>query len=764
MDLTVSRATPLADRLTTARGQAGVLAVFTATLFLSALLLFSVQPMFAKMVLPQLGGSPSVWAVSTCFFQAVLLAGYCYAHLLNRYVEPRLAPLVHLTVLAVAYLAMPIGLPVGASEPPTSGAYLWLIGMLGAGVGLPFFAVSANAPLLQAWFSRTGNPHANDPYFLYGASNLGSLLALLSYPVLIEPMFGLSQQSGIWSHGFLLLAACIAGAGLMMVALGGNAAEAPAYEATTTAAAEKLTLIQRARWVLFSAVPSGLLVAFTTHLSTDIAAAPFLWVIPLALFLLTFVLVFRDKAMIPHGLMVRLQPLLIALTIFTLMGTMFEWWQSTLIVFASFIVTTLVAHRALYEDRPAASHLTEFYLWMSFGGVIGGMFAGIIAPQIFNATYEFPLLLTLGMLCRPGVFADADEAEQHLIKVAGGLAIGALVLGLVTKHTQPEANAWMFGMFAILTGFVLLLVYAKSAKIQAIIIGLLASMAVFMPSNLNRGEPSRSFFGVLRVQENEDGSVRRFVHGTTRHGAQRLKDANGNAILPPIPATYYHSASPMALAVGVARDVSGKAPADFRAGIIGLGIGSMACYAKPEESWRFYEIDAAVLRIAADPKRFNFLSSCRPNADVVLGDARLTVAKEAEHSFDYLQIDAFSSDSVPTHLLTSEAVKLYLSKLTDKGVLAMHVSNRHLDLAPVAAASALAIPGASVAIVRSNPVDVSVDKAASVVVLVTKDAASMAPIKAWPDAQMQDHATVTAWTDDYSDIISAMWRVYGAKN
>ena len=200
MDALLSPA-QLAGKLSTERGQAAVLATFTATLFLSALLLFSVQPMFAKMVLPQLGGSPSVWAVSTCFFQAVLLAGYCYAHLLNRFVEPRLAPLVHLIVLAVAYLAMPIALPAGASEPPTDGAYLWLIGILSVGVGLPFFAVSANAPLLQAWFSRTGNPHAQDPYFLYGASNLGSLLALLSYPVVIEPIMGLDEQSNAWTRG-----------------------------------------------------------------------------------------------------------------------------------------------------------------------------------------------------------------------------------------------------------------------------------------------------------------------------------------------------------------------------------------------------------------------------------------------------------------------------------------------------------------------------------------------------------------------------------
>jgi spermidine synthase len=312
----------------------------------------------------------------------------------------------------------------------------------------------------------------------------------------------------------------------------------------------------------------------------------------------------------------------------------------------------------------------------------------------------------------------------------------------------------------IAVGSAFLVFYNSFAKLQVVIVGILAAVVVVLPSLLNRGEPSRSFFGVLRVLESEDGKVRRFLHGTTSHGAQRLADDNGKAIMPPVPATYYHPKSPMAMAVQVARDATGKPADQFRAGIIGLGVGSMACYARNEEAWRFYEIDPAVVTIAADQKRFNFLSACRPNADIVIGDARLTIAKEQPASFDYLQVDAFSSDSVPTHLLTAEAVKLYLDKLTDKGVLAMHVSNRHLDLAPVAAAAALATPGTHVAIVRSNPANPGLDAAPSVVVIVTKDEASLAPVKAWSDAKGQSAPVVKAWTDDFSDVVSALWRVY----
>ena len=504
-----------------------------------------------------------------------------------------------------------------------------------------------------------------------------------------------------------------------------------------------------------------MLVAFTTHLTTDIAAAPFLWVVPLALFLLTFVIVFRDVPLVQHTLMIRVQPLLAGIALLTLSGPGFDTWQSSLGAFAAFIVTTLVAHRALYEDRPSARYLTAYYLWMSFGGVVGGIFAAIVAPQIFNSTYEFPLLLTLGMLCRPGVFGNASAGDSRILKIASAGAVVALAAGFIIRWGLTDHVAWIYSVCLLASGLVIIFLSTDRAKLQVLIVGTLAAVVVFLPSTLNRGSPSRSFFGVLRVVETNDGKVRRFLHGTTSHGAQRMVDASGAAILPPVPATYYHATSPMALAVEMARRSKSPADGQFHAGIIGLGIGSMACYAKGGEAWRFYEIDAAVVKIAADPAKFNFLSACRPNADIILGDARLTISKERPGSFDYLQVDAFSSDSVPTHLLTVEAVRLYLDKLADNGVLTMHVSNRHLDLAPVAAAAARAIPGTSVAIVRSEPAAQAVDATTSIVVVIAKHAAPLAAISGWPGATIQAALPVTPWTDDYSDVISALWRVYG---
>ncbi len=365
-------------RIATRAGDRTALAVFAGALFLSAALLFSVQPMFARLVLPTLGGSPSVWAVAMCFLQATLLLGYGYAHLLNRYGGARLGLALHLILLAAALASLPFGLPEMLGPPPAEGAYLWLIGVLTLGVGLPFFAVSANAPLLQAWFARTDHPDAADPYFLYGASNLGSLLALLAYPVLVEPLFGLARQGAIWADGLALLA------GLVLVWL------TPAT-ATAIVEAAASTWTDRCAWVLLAMVPSGLLVAFTTHLTTDLASAPFLWVLPLAVFLATFILTFRDRPIVPHRWALAVQPVAVAAAAAGLILPGAADWTWGLFLgagFVAFVATTLVAHRILYERRPASSGLTAFYLWMSFGGVLGGVFAGLLAPQIFDEVQE----------------------------------------------------------------------------------------------------------------------------------------------------------------------------------------------------------------------------------------------------------------------------------------------------------------------------------------------------------------------------------------
>jgi hypothetical protein len=736
-----------------------LVATFVATLFLSALLLFSVQPMFARMVLPKLGGSPSVWAVSMCFFQATLLAGYAYAHLLNRFVAPYIAPAVHLLLLGATVLTLPVAVPAGWAEPPAGNAYAWLMGLLAVGVGAPFFGVSANAPLLQAWFARSGHPQATDPYFLYGASNLGSLTALLAYPILVEPFTGLAFQSALWAVCFFALGLLISACGLLTAARDG-AERAPAV---STRVAARPTRQQRSLWITLSFVPSGLLVAFTSYVTTDIASAPFLWVIPLAIFLGTFILVFRERPIIPHSAMLLLQPILVAAVLFGISTAGNRGWViASISGTLAFFVTTMVCHRELYERRPDSDNLTEFYLWMSFGGVLGGMFSALAAPQLFNAIWEYPLLLATGMALRPGALrwprvAEAAElAVIALVLLAAMLGIRAALSAQLLSSPQAELSR----IFIIIGCGSVAFLNATRPFRQLVFIAIAGVAIVVLPSAMSRGVAERSFFGTHRVTMTTDGHMRLLMHGTTIHGAERITDEAGNRLALPVPATYYYPGSPMARGVMAARDLAKDDHSALRVGIVGLGAGSMACHSRPEEAWRFFEIDPLVVKIARDARQFSFLTRCRPNADIVVGDARLTLAKEKDASFDYLVIDAFSSDSVPVHLMTVEAVRLYLQKLAPDGLLALHVSNRHLDLVTVAGAVARAIPGAHALLADDRAPERGFDAASSYVVLISRSAKAMKRIEGWPDARPIDTLGTAAWTDDYSNVLAALWRKY----
>src|SRR5512134_2039042 len=410
-----------------ARPGAPVLAAFTLTTFLSAVLLFSIQPMFTKMVLPVLGGAPSVWAVALCFFQGALLAGYCYAHLLMRRVPTRATGFVHLAFYAAAFLALPIGLPASWGEPPAGEPYFWQLGLFAVAIGLPFVAVAANAPLLQAWFAATGHVDGRDPYFLYAASNLGSLLALLGYPLVLEPALGLSSLSGLWTIGFAMLAAALAVCFLTVLRAGPAAAARISADEGPAAAAPRWS--DRFAWIGLALVPSALLTAFTTHVTTDIASAPLLWVVPLSLYLLTFVLVFRERALIPPRLLLALHLAAVIVALVQLAQTRHDtWFVSSAAGVAVFFTSAMVAHRTLYDARPAARYLTEFYLLMSLGGVLGGLFAALIAPRILPEVFEYPLLLALSVACRPGALAFSRKSPREplwLFLIAG---IGVLLL------------------------------------------------------------------------------------------------------------------------------------------------------------------------------------------------------------------------------------------------------------------------------------------------------------------------------------------------
>jgi hypothetical protein len=703
------------------------------------------------------------------FFQAALLAGYLYAHLLITRSPPHLTGLIHLGVCVVAVICLPIGLSRLWGDPPAGEPYFWQLGMFATSIGLPFIAVSANAPLLQAWFARTGHPNARDPYFMYAASNLGSLIALLGYPFFLEPAFGLSALSHLWAYVFALLVISIGVSFfLMRGAQVGGASEAPA-EPTATAASIPPTLLQRLSWTGLAFVPVGLMTAFTVHLTTDVASAPLLWVIPLALYLLTFVLVFRDSPFVSRDTLLFLHLVALVVALITLSQTRSEsWFVTSSTGIAVLFTTAMLAHRTLYEARPATQYLTEFYLWMSFGGALGGLFTALVAPNIFTQIYEYPLLLALSMACRPGAlnfsFTSPEEKKDELTMLWLIAAVG--ILAILWLPTLALSNGFTMGQWGTTALVVMVLGAALLANVhspqrQTIVAILMCAALVWLPSSVNRGEAQRSFFGVYRVQPSEDGEYRILMHGTTLHGAQRFWGEEGNPVEDTTPATYYYPGSPIGKTIAKRREVLGAKKGRY--GIVGLGAGSSACHMQEGETWRFFEIDPTVIKIAKDPKNFTFISKCQPDIDIVVGDARLTMAKEKDASFDLFIIDAFSSDAIPMHLLTSEAVTMYLNKLKSDGVVLLHTSNRYLDLESVLSATLRELPsGTAGIIVSDNEADGSYAQSTSNVVIFTKSEEALQPYRALSGVIELDDGGLRPWTDNYSDLLGPfMNRVRG---
>lgn len=731
------------------RRRAAFLPLYAGTIFLSAFLLFGVQPMFTKMVLPVLGGSPSVWSVAMVFFQALLLAGYAYAHALARYAPPRLAAPLHLAVMAGALLTMPIGLAAGWGRPPGDGEAAWLLGLFLVSVGLPFFALAANGPLLQTWFARSDHPHAGDPYFLYGASNIGSFAALLAYPLAIEPFLPLAAQSRSWMAGFAALACLIAACAV--VAAGRTAAASRPITEATRAAGHGGVWRERLGWVLLSLVPSGLLISVTAHISTDVAAAPLLWVAPLALFLLTFVLAFRDRPILSGDALARLQVWGAALALILWNGS--SWMAVGIAVHLGlFFVNAMICHGALYRRRPPAARLTEFYLCLSLGGVVGGILCGLVAPQVFATVLEYPLLLIVALACRPG-FLDLDRA-----RVRSGLRVGAAIvilvfLGDLAAETLVPAGWIQAGLLAILCAGTMA-VWRKPEHVAPFALSAFL-IAALMNGAVGAGT-SRSFFGVHKVRVSADGRFRLLSHGTTLHGAMRILNEDGTpATDRPEPTTYYGLEGGIGTAIRAVRDARGGGLGAVAA--IGLGTGSLACHAADREDWTFLEIDPEVVRIARDPALFRFLSVCAPDTRIVLGDARLTLADEPAGK-GLIVVDAFSSDAIPTHLMTREALALYLAKLDATGALVVHISNRHLELRHILAR--VAAEQGLVLYLRFDRVRESGEtryRAPSIVAAIARDPGHLGALAAeggW--TRIDPDMTRRPWSDDFTNVIEAM--------
>jgi hypothetical protein len=732
------------------------LVVYTAAIFVSALLLFSVQPLFTKMVLPRLGGSPAVWSVAMVFFQSLLLAGYAYAHYLTM-ASNRIVPVVvHLLLLVAAIVTLPLSIRSGWGEPPTSGYAFWLLGLFAVSIGLPFFALAANNPLLQAWFVRTGHPNGPDPYFLYASSNIGSFLALLSYPVLLEPMFTLRTQNLLWTGGYGLLILLIAACGVLLLQSPPNAAalNMPADDAHGLAP----SWMVRARWTFLAAVPSGLLIAVTAHISTDVAAAPLLWVLPLSLYLLTWVLVFQSRPLLPHWLMLLLQPLAIAgVVILLAVGSE----QNLLLTLGGhqlcFFVIAMACHGELARTRPAAKYLTGFYVALSFGGMVGGLFAGLIAPFTFSWVAEYPILLALATLCRPSIPERLPRLVQWYWPLLGAIAVALILPAYYVGHIfywLDDQRSWMIGAVGVLAALMALGFNGSRWKVFVTVAVALVLLRAY-PSDAGRVETVRSFFGVHKIVVTPNGQYHVLMHGTTIHGAEKFKNDDGTPVTGrPEPITYYHKDGGIGQAITAMRERKG---APLRVAVIGLGSGSLTCASEPAEDWKFFEIDQTMVDSARDPKYFTYIQKCEPGLKPVIGDARLTLAKEPSATYDLIIVDAYSSDAIPMHLATEEAMEIYKDKLAPHGAVVMHVSNRHLALGGVAAgiSQANGLKSLVCSFAASRDADYVFS---TTVVIAARDAADMGNLTSSSDCTLREDGNV--WTDDYSNILRAIWEKY----
>ena len=739
------------------------------TLFVNAALLFAVQPMFSKMVLPMLGGTPAVWNTCMLFFQSALLGGYLYAHVTSRWLDVRKQSILQIALFALTFLTLPVAVASGWRPTGSEMPVWWLAGLLAVSLGAPFFMLSTGAPLLQRWFSETGHPSAANPYFLYAASNLGSMVALLAYPVLIEPTLRLEQQSHLWTAGYVVLAALIATCAFVVrrrllrtsAGSGGVMARAVSADAIATdldalgalpvtppsAAAEQLTVWRRTRWVLLSFVPSSMLLAVTTYLSTDVAAIPLLWIVPLAIYLLTFVIVFARKVVIfRHAFAVWLQPpflLILSVAIALLMQRSVTALAPTHL--AAFFLTALVCHGELAKDRPSVTHLTEFYLWLSVGGVLGGIFNVIVAPHVFDSVVEYPIAIVLAAALRPTLATRGRFARVGDVVLPAALCATIVILmrlGFPPQSWGGKAPVWAFGGYAIVV-----LCFQRHPIRFA-----LGIAAIFIGAALGRGADQtllfkgRSFFGVYRVMVYP--KTRALQNGTTTHGGQSIYPE-----LATEPLTYYHRDGPLGQSF---RWLMQKNP-NRRVAIVGLGTGTIACYGRSNESWTFYEIDPLIERIALNPKYFTYLRDCPPAKRIVLGDARLSMQQAPDSSYDFIILDAFSSDAIPVHLMTREAVQLYLRKLAPGGSIAFHISNRYLNLEPVLVeiardARLAGIVGADTLVTPAQRAEFKMDSRWVVLSRKATDHAQLAVQPGWH--VLPPASPVALWTDDFSNVLS----------
>lgn len=733
------------DRVNAPAVRATVLApVFALALFTSAALLFWVQPLVAKMLLPLLGGAPAVWNTCMVFFQALLLAGYAYALLLSQRLSLRNQAVLHAVLLLLAGLVLPFTLSqrVLALLPTQTSPIGWLLMALLVTVGPPFLLLSATAPLLQRWFSHSTHKAARDPYFLYAVSNAGSMLALLGFPFLLEPAFAVRTQSWIWAVGYGVLVVLVISCAILL-----NGRKAVKRHAAVVADEPVVTVepAQRFEWILCAFVPSTLMLGVTTFIATDVASVPLIWIIPLALYLLTFIIAFGNKQFIKLPLTSILFPTaLLVLGAFVILSPPIFVWVTISLHLLVFFLAALVSHQRLAQSRPHVSKLPEYFLWIAVGGVLGGIFNALLAPLLFSTPYEYPAAIVLALLVRP--ITEQEQKTKSWMRMTFPVFIFVLTFGLALTVPRLGLSGKLDNGLVLLLPLLLCFAFAvRRPFVFALALAALMFASVpYLNASTQTLATERNFFGVWRVTTNRNEEFRRLYHGSTVHGVQ-MNDAARKCEA----TSYYHKDGPL----GQVFAVYNSKPSIKPVAATGLGAGTIGTYAAQGQEWDFYDIDPNIVRIASDPRYFTFLSDCtKASYRVILGDARLRLREAPTGKYGLLIMDAFSSDSVPAHLLTTEAMNLYLDKLSTDGLLAFHISNRYLNLEPLL--SGLSRRAGLVGYIRRDEEHNVVGRYPSLWVVMARDDSALGAITT--DNRWRRVQGDMVWTDDFSNILSLL--------
>ena len=711
--------------------QRAMLAAYTLTIFLTSGLLFLVQPMVGKILLPRLGGSPAVWNTAMVFFQLTLLVGYAWAHLSLSLLRIRPHVIVTMGLFGLTLLTLPVALP--QDWVPTSSPALWVLFALLVLVGGPFLVLASMSPTLQRWLSLSRHPHGSDPYFLYAASNAGSLLGLLAYPLIIEPALTTADQTVMWSWMYAGAAVAVAICGVAAIRF----RRPPRPSAATEVPADNGGF--QWRWIGLSAVPAALLLAVTHHITTDVAAVPLLWVIPLAIYLVTFIVAFGpNPRWLQRGSAMALKLLVAPLALTFIVGV--PLGIGLVVNLGVFTAAALLMHSLLADSRPAAADLTRYYLAVSVGGAIGGTLTALVAPTLFPVVLEYPVAVALALAFIPVAIAGFGGSARSRI-----IALVVSVVGLVAV-VALAGDVGDDALIGIVVGIILIAVYVVSGgpRQYAVAVGIVLVGLTLLPLR-SAVVADRSFFGVVRVERTADQTT--LWSGSTVHGLQLSDPADAG-----IPTSYYHPTGPLG-------DVMVAPLSDSRQiAVIGLGAATIVAYGHSGDHFTFYEIDPTMARIAEDPELFTFIADTAASVDIAIGDGRLLLEQD-ENRYDVVIIDAFSSDAIPAHLITTEAMALYVDHLAPGGVVAYHVSNRHLDLTPIVARQADALGFASVVRFDRNvsAAESAQGKEASTWIVVAPSEESLSAVAShaeWVGSAFGEGTPL--WTDSFSNVISAL--------